>query len=419
MRQASVEEKRQAVKEATIAKYREAIDLYTTTSLSIKEICEQTGVSFSAFCSYLSKHHRELILQRHNLTHHPKARLRGTKGQTTEGHHKYRDAITACDSQEYIEYNISQIARIFGVNCSSLANQLRRHYPEIIPRRELARQRMGITINLQYGARQWSKQGYAEAVEMLQSTDMTIEEAARACNVSHTGLREHISAYHPQIAAYRESRRTAAVGQQVRGKRNGCWGVHQPTEDTEKKYEKAVELYRTTSLPVAEIARSAGVSKGGFHSYLRSWYPELMVERRGYDSGIALKHTKRYRKDTTEKYAPAIERLAHSTLSVAEVAAEAGLNAHTFRYYLKEHHPQLLESDGMAQMPDGRRVSKRSMAKYAEAVHLYGTTPEPLHSIATRLGLNPKSLSGFIHRNHPELVERRKSGSSSTKQEAS
>ncbi len=131
-------------------KYREAISLYSDSNLSIKDICERTGVGFCAFSSYLSKHHRNLIIRRHSLTEYANVKLRGCKGQTTSAHYKYKDAIAACDSTEYIEYNISQIARIFDVDCSSLASQLRRHYPEIVPRRELERKRMGITINLQY-----------------------------------------------------------------------------------------------------------------------------------------------------------------------------------------------------------------------------------------------------------------------------
>ena len=70
------------------------------------------------------KHHRNLIIRRHSLTEYANVKLRGCKGQTTSAHYKYKDAIAACDSTEYIEYNISQIARIFDVDCSSLASQL-------------------------------------------------------------------------------------------------------------------------------------------------------------------------------------------------------------------------------------------------------------------------------------------------------
>ena len=178
---------------------------------------------------------------------------------------------------EYIEYNISQIARIFNIDCSSLASQLRRHYPDIVPRREQERRRIGITVNLQYGARKWSKEEYATAIEMLQSSDKTIEEVAEACNVSYTGLREHILAYYPQITRNREEKRIRATGQKVRGMRNGNWTVCEPDRETLEKYEKAIDLYRTTSKDVKDIVRIVGVTLGGFRYHLRTWHPELMV----------------------------------------------------------------------------------------------------------------------------------------------
>ena len=393
---------------STELKYREAITLYSDSDLSIKDICERTGVGFSAFSSYLSKHHRELILKRHNLTEHENVKLRGGKGQTTSAHYKYKDAIAACDSVEYIEYNISQIARIFDVNCSALASQLRRHYPEIVPRREKQRKFMGITINLQYGARKWSTKAYCTAIEMLQSSDMTIEEVADACNVSHTGLREHVLAYHPQITQLREIKRINAKGQNVRGMRNGCWTMHELEQSSIKKYEEAIEIYRTTSTDVKTIARQAGLNLGAFRYHLRTWHPELMVQRRGFDGNVPIEQTKRYKKSTAEKYADAIERLKSSDMPTSRVAAEFGLNPEVFRMYLKEHYPELTAVRGMTKANNGRTVSNRSAEKYAKALQLYETTPEPLKSIAQRLGLTYNSLGGFIRRNYPEAIEKHK-----------
>lgn len=386
-------------------KYREAISLYSDSNLSIKDICERTGVGFCAFSSYLSKHHRNLIIRRHSLTEYANVKLRGCKGQTTSAHYKYKDAIAACDSTEYIEYNISQIARIFDVDCSSLASQLRRHYPEIVPRRELERKRMGPAIC----ARKWSKEGYATAVEMLQSSDMTIEEVANACSVSHTGLREHILAYYPQITLQREEKRASAKGQNVRGMRNGCWAMHEPDQSSVKKYEEAIEIYRTTSTDVEEIARLVGVDLGGFRYHLRTWHPELMVQRRGFDKGLNLEQTKRYKKSTAEKYADAIERLKNSDMPTSKVAAEFGLNPEVFRMYVKEHYPELTTARGMIKADNGKTVSNRSAEKYAEALNIYQTTSEPLKSIAQRLGLTYNSLGGFIRRNYPEAIEKHKS----------
>lgn len=391
------------------SKYREAVSLYAGTGLSIRKICEQTGVGFSAFSSYLSKHHRNLIIERHKLTGFRYVRLRGKGGQTTEAHYKYKDAIAACDSMEYIEYNISQIARIFGLGCSALASQLRRHYPDVVPRREEQRRRMGITTNLQYGVRQWCKDEYADAITLLQSSEMTIEEACNVTNVSRSGLREHILAYHPQITRLREERRLKATGRKVRGMRNGNWAVYEPEQKLVEKYRNAIELYSTTSLDVKEIARVAGVNIGGFRNHLKRWHPHLMAERRGFDESSGLAKSKRYSKSTAEKYAAAIEMLKKTDLPTAKVAAEFRLNPETFRMYLKEHHPGLAAARGRTRAPNGKLVSCSSAEKYAEALRIYETTAEPLKSIAERLGLTYNSVGGFIRRNHPEAIERHKS----------
>ena len=388
------------------SKYRESIALYSDSTLSIKHICERTGVGFAAFSSYLFKHHRELILKRHNLTEYSHVQLRGGKGQTTAAHYKYKDAIAACDSAEYIEYNISQIARIFGLDCSALASQLRRHYPEIVPRREKVRQRLGIAINLQYGVRKWSKEEYAEAVSMLQTTDMTIEEVAEACEVSYTGLRDHILAYHPGITTVREQKRMEAMGCKERGRRNGNWALREPDPDLITRYEHAITLYKETSDSVESIVRQADVSLGGFRYYLRTWHPELMVQRRGFGENVKLEQTKRYKKSTAEKYADAINRLRNSDLPTAQIAAEFGLNPEIFRMYVKEHFPELTAVRGMIKATNGRTVSSRSAEKYSEALHLYETTTEPLKSIALRLGLTYNSLGGYIRRSCPEAINK-------------
>ena len=393
----------------TQLKYSEAVKLYADTNLPIREICEMTHISFTAFSSYLSKYHRDLILKRHNLTGFKSVKLRGKRGQTTAAHYKYLDAIQACDNIEYIEYNISQIARIFDVDPCSLLGQLRRHYPEIVPRRENERKRMGITINLQYGVRKWTKDGYAKAVEMLQTGDMTIEEVANECEVSYSGLREHLLVYHPQIVEQREKKRNNVVGRRVRGERMGNWQIHAPEDESIAKYEEAVRLYRETSMDVKQIVKTVGVTIGAFRHHLRTWHTDLMVERRGFDSSVDFSKTKRYKKSTVEKYADAIERLRNSDLPTAKVATEYGLNPETFRVYLKEHHPELVKVRGMVKAENGRTVAHRSEEKYKEAIHLYETTDESLQSIAKRLGIQYQSVGGYIRRNYPEAIEKHNS----------
>ena len=44
----------------------------------------------------------------------------------------------ACDSMDYIEYNVSQIARESGLTGTNLGRQLHTHYPEVLEFREWA-----------------------------------------------------------------------------------------------------------------------------------------------------------------------------------------------------------------------------------------------------------------------------------------
>ncbi len=390
--------------------YSEAVSLYSTTRLSIKEICSCTGVEFKAFSSYLCRNHRGLILARHGLVEglsgRESIRLRGSKGQTTASHIKYREAIEAAGSLDYIEHNISQIARIFGVSPSGLSKQLHYHYPDVIPHRERERRRLRINDNVHRGMRAWCEEVYSEAVEMLRTTDLTLEEVAGLCNVTMSGLREHLTCYHKDLVRTRELKRRQAVGgEKLRGERTGTWTIHEPTAEKSGKYADAVELYRTTSMSLEDIAESQGVHKLSLGAYLRRWHPELIVERRGYEPAAKLSGTKRYKKSTSDKYAKAIERLKTSDLSTQAVAKEFGLNPDVFRFYLKEHEPELASSRGMKTTKDGKRLAIKSSEKYAEAIRLYSTTSESLKSIADRLGLVYVSLGNYIRRNCPDALE--------------
>ncbi len=347
-------------------KYAAALQVYASTDRTIKSICEELGLPFRALISYISSNRRDLILKRHRLEGLDGVRLRGAKGQSTASLLKYGEAVAAARSHEYIEFNMSQLARIFGVDPTGLANQLRRHYPGVLPARERERRRMGIGGNRHHGVRPVSEEGYAAAVGLLRTTDMTLGEAAEAGGVTSSGLRDHLQFYHQDIVEERERKRKRAAGSKVRGGRSGSWSIHGPGEETVEKYAEAIDLYRTTSLSVKEIVMRLGISPQGFKFYLRTWHPDLMVERRGFAPGTSYARTKRFNPATAAKYAPAIARLRelrasrhpgslprHAELvsaspsprriSIRAVAAEFGLNSEVFRSYLRQHHPDLLK----------------------------------------------------------------------------
>ncbi len=400
---------------ATEAKYSCAVDLYGSTDLSVRAICARCGVSYAGFRSYLYKYRRDLLLSRHGVAASSAAaaahtRLRGRRGQTAAARAKYGDALAACGDAKYFEYNVSQIAHMFGLNPTGLSNQLRAHCPELLERRELERRRLGLADNQQRGQRPWCREQYAGAVELLRTTEMTVSEVAERCGVSFTGLRQHVCFYHKDLQQARSELRERAKTQKRKGHVTGSGRRHEPTPESCERYREAVRMYAQSALTIREIADMTGVNRSSLCSYLRVWCREETFARRGaeYREGASLSQTKQYKKPTAAKYAPAIERLRAENRPTSEIAAEFGLHPEVFRQYLKEHEPELYARQGMMRAPNGRSVSRRSMEKYAEALRLYETTDEELKSIARRLGLNYNSLSGFIRRNFPELIERHK-----------
>ena len=129
----------QATPDAITVKYAEAVRLYASTEMTGKQIALQCGLSLPAFRIYLRRHHRSLMLRRNGLEVNADATngilLRKKSGQTPAAYRKYKQAIDACDDLSYIQYNVSQIARLFGLDGTALGNQLKLHYPEIIERR--------------------------------------------------------------------------------------------------------------------------------------------------------------------------------------------------------------------------------------------------------------------------------------------
>ena len=400
---------------ATEAQYSRAVDLYGSTALSVRAICARCGVSYAGFRSYLYKYRRDLLLSRHgvavpSVSDAAHTRLRGRRGQTVSARAKYGDAIAACGDAKYVEYNVSQIAHLFGLNPTGLSNQLRAHCPELLERRELERRRLGLADNQQRGVRPWCREQYAAAVKLLRTTELTLSEAAERCGVSFTGLRQHVCFYHKDLQQTRSELRERAKTQRRKGHITGSGRRHEPTPGSRERYRDAVRLYRNTAMTIKEIAEKLGLNQFSFTNYLQTWHREDVFARRGaeYREGASLSQTKQYKKPTAAKYAPAIERLRAENRPTSEIAAEFGLHPEVFRQYLKEHEPELYARQGMMRASNGRSVSRRSMEKYAEALHLFETTGEELKSIARRLELNYNSLGGFIRRNFPELIERHK-----------
>lgn len=397
-------------------KYEEAVEMYADSKLPLCKIAVKCNVSLGGLGSYLRRYWRELILRRRGISYEgkdPKDIKIVSSGQPSiVSKAKYAEAVEACKSLEYIDLNVSQVARKFNVNGTALANYMRLHYEEIPIWRENVRRMLGIGDNVHRGVRPECEEQYVLAVEMYKSTDKTIPEIAEICQVSIGGLSQHMRFYHKEVIRKRKAERKAAKKNRIIGKICGNGQIHCPQQKTVEKYREALELYKNSNLIIKEIVRKTGVPLEGFRNYLRVWHRDLMLERRGGEKVdckevyIDLAKTKCYLKLTAAKYGAAIDSMKNNLRPVTQVAAEYGLNADTFRSYLWEHEPDLVSQCGMVKNENGKYTSRQAMEKYAEAVRLYETTTTNLKSIAERLGVVYNSLSGYIRRNCPDAKQK-------------
>lgn len=395
-------------------KYEKAVAIYADTDMPMKDIADECGVSCGALGNYLRRYWRELVLRRHQIHADGKKaediKIMEAGKQSIHAHAKYKDAVAACDSLNYIDLNVSQIARKFGTDGTALANFMRIHYPETLVWREKVRRRLGINDNIWHGARPECTEQYAKAVEMYRDTEMTMREVSAACKVSPSGFSQHLRFYHKEILKRREQKRKTAKAKrlQVLGELTGNGRIYRPSPATKQRYAQALELYRNTTLTMKEIVRRTGVPAEGFRFYLHKWHKDLVIERLGISSNVSghtdLRKARKRMKTVAAKYAEAIESLKNNPRPVAKVAAEYGFNPEVFRDYLHKHEPELARQQGMMKTANGKTVSRRSEEKYGEAVRLYGTTTESLKSIAARLGLTYNSVGGYIRRNYPEVM---------------
>ena len=397
-------------------KYEKAVAIYADTDMPMKDIAKECGVTVGRLGSYLRRYWRELVLRRHQIHADGKKaediKIMEAGKQSIHAHAKYKDAVAACDSLNYIDLNVSQIARKFGTDGTALANFMRIHYPETLVWREKVRRRLGINDNIWHGARPECTEQYAKAVEMYRNTEMTMREVSAACKVSPSGFSQHLRFYHKEILKRRKQKRKTAKAKrlQVLGELTGNGRIYRPSPATEQRYAQALELYRNTTLTMKEIVRRTGVPAEGFRFYLHKWHKDLVIERLGIQGNVTghtdLRKARKRMKAVAAKYEEAIKSLKMTPRPVAEVAAEFGLHSEVFRDYLHKHEPELARQQGMMKTANGKTVSRRSEEKYAEAMHLYETTREALKSIATRLGLTYNSVGGYIRRNYPEVIAR-------------
>ena len=347
--------------------------------------------------------------------------LGGRYGQRGETRVRYREAVEDCESVLHLDKTTSEIARMHGHQPEAFRMVLKRHFPDILERREKLRVSLGYVKTLHLGARKSTEDKYAAALELLRKTDMTVAEAARETGVDMLSLQQHIIFHHRALADERLHRRLESLDKpREQGRLNANGRISGPRGTAPEYYAEAVSLYgEHPEMTIKEIALKCGMQPHSLGCYLRRWHRDMMQVREEYRRAkVARRQAERARHNefTTKaakarrKYAPALP-LIEQGMSYDEAARQTGLDREQLLSWVRHNRPDLHmqeRQNNWVTLPNGVRVSRQSWDKFQQAAHEYVTTDRLLKDIAASHELNVNSLSSFLHRTMPQEVEKRK-----------
>lgn len=328
-------------------------------------------------------------------------------GQSPETEQKYREAVQACMSILNLSLNVADIARMYHLDPQCLRGQLKRHYPEVIPRRNELRAMLGYAVLDQSRLHQSSMEKYVPAVKMLKETDLTVKEVAERCGVTYLGLQQHLIYYHKEVAELRLGKRMQALAGPVPVGEKDCNNRPVgPSATMQARYAPAIKMARETDLPLTEIAQRCGVEPRGLQGYFQKWHRDLMEERRRRREEALLQ-----RKETAQpkvsraeivrvQYTPTVDMI-RSGMSLSEAASAVGTSPDNLRSWLKSHYPEVLDisRNGMTKTPEGVTLKRATYERYGVIAQYMAEHPgEGSVDVAKRFGVPVSSMYKVLAR---------------------
>ena len=328
-------------------------------------------------------------------------------GQSPETEQKYREAVQACMSIMNLSLNVADIARMYSLDPQCLRGQLKRHYPDVIPKRNELRAMLGYAVFDQSRLHQSSMEKYVPAVKMLKETDLTVKEVAERCGVTYLGLQQHLIYYHKDVAELRLGKRMQALSGPVSVGEKDCNNRPVgPSATMQARYAPAIKMARETDLPLTEIALRCGVEPRGLQGYVQKWHRDLMEERQRKREEALLQRKEAVRPKVSRaeivrvQYTPTVDMI-RGGMSLSEAASAVGTSPDNLRSWLKSHYPEVLDisRNGMTKTPEGVTMKRATYERYVVIAQYMAEHPgEGSVDVAKRFGVSVSSMNKVLAR---------------------
>ena len=173
----------------------------------------------------------------------------------------------------------------------------------------------------------------------------------------------------------------------------------------ENRYAEAIRAFRNIGdldKSLAEIAGMFGYTDQRLRLYLKRHHPKVLEERNRLRAILRQNEPTRCKitSNTLAQYAPAVDMLQNSYLTIEEVAEEVGLNAADLEAHVIGLHRKLVKGRPRERKKtlNQRRKTPPKADVYAEAVALYRTTDRTEADIAAACGVRYDRFHTFLNR---------------------
>lgn len=193
-------------------------------------------------------------------------------------------------------------------------------------------------------------------------------------------------------------------------------------QQTERRYSEAIELYRTSDMPITEICSREGISTPAFSSYLRRRHRDLLFARHGIEISPEEARKSRLRKKSGQtpaahaKYKDAVtacDDIRFIEYNVSQIAAAFGLSPQGLGRQLRNHFPEVIERREKERRRLGindnahRGVKKISEETYAAAVGHLSDSDDTIRQTADLFGVSFNGLREHILFYHKDVTGKR------------
>lgn len=255
--------------------YKEAVELYRTTDMTLPEVASKCGVSERGLLQHLSFYHKDILKEKGKQRRQAKATKRKPKGAMLGNGRKNRPSpsvvmkyAAALALYKSTDKTMKDIVAETGVPAQGFRSYVHKWYRPLVLERSgiVADESAEVNISKERTRMKTVAAKYAPAIASLQQNPRPVAAVAREFGHHPEVFRQYLHKYEPELA------RQLGMSRDKNGKVLKL--------DAQQKYVEVVRLYSTTTETLKSICARLGVNATSACGYIRRHCSEVSERHR-------------------------------------------------------------------------------------------------------------------------------------------